>query len=82
MGDLLSHFGQAVRRQRELLRVSQEELADRAGVDRTYLSGIERGIRNPTLKTIDRLSRSLGVEMEVLFASVGEIRRGSEPREN
>ena len=54
--DLSTHFGAAVRRHRELMRISQEELADRASLDRTYVSGIERGRRNPTLMVLQRLA--------------------------
>jgi len=46
---------------------SQEELAFRAHLDRTYVSGIERGIRNPALKNIARLARALDVEAIELF---------------
>jgi transcriptional regulator with XRE-family HTH domain len=40
---------------------SQEELASRAGIHRTYIGGIERGERNPTLIMIHRLARALGI---------------------
>lgn len=40
---------------------SQEELADRAGLHRTYISGVERGVRNPTLTVLDRIASALGV---------------------
>jgi len=46
-----------------LIRLSQEDLAERAGMDRTYVSGIERGTRNPTLKVLHRLAKALGVEL-------------------
>jgi transcriptional regulator with XRE-family HTH domain len=60
-------FGEQVRRQRARLGISQEELAARAGLDRTYVGGIERGERNPALVNITRLSRALGVPaMELL----------------
>jgi transcriptional regulator with XRE-family HTH domain len=45
---------------RQRAGVSQEELADRAGVDRTYVSGIERGLRNPTIGIVARLAVVLG----------------------
>jgi len=77
--DLTTHFGAAVRRHRELIRLSQEELADRAELDRTYVSGIERGRRNPTLKILQRLSDALGVDLDVMFATAREI--ASETRE-
>jgi len=79
--NLAKHFGQAVRKHREIVRLSQEDLADRANLDRTYVSGIERGRRNPTLDVLQRLSTALGVDLDVLFATAREIgrerRRGS-----
>lgn len=71
--NLSEHFGQAVRRHRELLRLSQEELADRAGLDRTYLSGVERGTRNPTLEVMQRIAGALGADLDVVFATAREI---------
>lgn len=71
--DLTDYFGQAVRRHRTLMRLSQEELADRAGMDRTYISGIERSARNPTLKIIQRVADALGVDLDVLFATAREV---------
>ncbi len=38
---------------------SQEELADQSGLHRTYVSGIERGVRNPTVLILERLARAL-----------------------
>jgi transcriptional regulator with XRE-family HTH domain len=55
----LKIFGQEVRRQRLRLRLTQEEIADRAGFDRTYLSMVELGKRNPALLNICRLARAL-----------------------
>ena len=62
-----------MRRHRELVRLSQEDLADRAELDRTYVSGIERGRRNPTLKVLQRLADALGVDLDVIFATAREI---------
>lgn len=47
--------------------ISQEELAFRVGLDRTYISGIERGLRNVALKNIERLAGGLGVKVKELF---------------
>ncbi len=54
-------FGETVRLYRRKVGYSQEELADRAGIHRTYIGGIERGERNPTLIMIHRLARALGI---------------------
>lgn len=62
-----------MRQHRELLRLSQEELADRASMDRTYVSGIERGTRNPTLKVQQQLADALGVGLDVVFATAREL---------
>ena len=63
----LRSFGQAVRRQREKLDLSQEELGFRADLDRTYISGIERGVRNPTLKIVWRLAKAAGTRPSKLI---------------
>jgi transcriptional regulator with XRE-family HTH domain len=44
-------------------------LADRSGLDRTYISGVERGVRNPTLQVMQRLAEALGADLDVLFAT-------------
>ena len=61
-------FGQQVRRLRRRLGATQEEVAHRAGLHVTYLSGIERGVRNPSLKNIRALARALEVSAADLFA--------------
>lgn len=71
--DLGIYFGAAVRRHRELLRLSQEELAVRAAIDRTYISGVERGVRNPTLEVMQRIAQALGVDLDVIFATARDI---------
>lgn len=54
-------FGASVSYHRRARGISQEELAERSDLDRTYVSGVERGRRNPTLLVIERLAA--GVEM-------------------
>lgn len=71
--NLIRHFGPAVRHHRELLRLSQDELAARAGLDRTYVSGIERGRRNPTLEVQQRIADALGVGLDVIFATARNL---------
>lgn len=75
--DLASRFGQAVRHHREQMKLSQEALADRANLDRTYVSGIERSRRNPTLKIQQKLADALGADLDVLFTTA---RRLADPR--
>jgi transcriptional regulator with XRE-family HTH domain len=63
-------FGTAVRARREQLEISQEELGHQAGLDRTYVSGIERGVRNPTLKIVARLAKALKTRPSKLMAAM------------
>mgnify|MGYP002376702348 FL=1 len=60
-------FGQRVRQLRTELGLSQEAFADKCGLDRTYISGIERGVRNPTLEVIAVIADGLGKSLEALF---------------
>ncbi|MDP8235144.1 MAG: helix-turn-helix transcriptional regulator [Candidatus Erginobacter occultus] len=60
-------FGDNVRRIRKSRNLSQEDLAEKSGLHRTYVSGIERGVRNPTLAIICRIAAALGVKPEELF---------------
>jgi len=60
-------FGMRVRQLREKQGLSQEELAYRAGVHRTYLGGIERGERNPSLKNIVAIARALSIRLPDLL---------------
>ena len=69
----LRAFGQAVRAQRARRGLSQEELSFEAEMDRTYVSGIERGVRNPTLKTVRRLAKVLGVKPSILMRRTEEL---------
>jgi transcriptional regulator with XRE-family HTH domain len=64
-------FGRVVRKYRTRLGLSQEELADRATIHRTYIGGIERGERNPTLTMIHRLAAALGVRPANLLEPEG-----------
>ena len=64
-------FGDAVRKARGQAGLTQEDLADRSGLDRSYVGGIERGERNPTLAVIVKLSTGLGIELDELFEHFG-----------
>jgi len=65
---LQKKFGMKVRKERLKLGISQEELGFRTGLDRTYISGIERGERNPTLVNIGRIAKGLKIELPELFS--------------
>ena len=61
-------FGTAVRAWRKRSGISQEELAARAGLHRTYICDIERGARNVSLRSIDKLARALEIRLPALFS--------------
>ena len=67
--DIKQRFGKAVRRRRRELDLSQEELAERADLHRTYLSDIERGEGNPSLENIEKLAKALNIKVSDLFIS-------------
>ncbi|HEY9796026.1 MAG TPA: helix-turn-helix transcriptional regulator [Leptolyngbyaceae cyanobacterium] len=71
-------FGKAIRRRRRELDLSQEELAERAELHRTYISNIERGELNPSLETMEKLVKALDITVSALFANYG-IEVESEP---
>lgn len=64
---LLSKFGKQVRKIRLAKNLSQEKLADLAGLHWTYISGIERGIRNISLKNIVKISKALELKLKNLL---------------
>jgi transcriptional regulator with XRE-family HTH domain len=67
----------AVRKARKSLRLSQEDLALEAGLDRTYISQVERGTRNCTIVVLARLARALKTTPDRLLVS--KRRRGARP---
>jgi transcriptional regulator with XRE-family HTH domain len=71
--DLTPYVGPAIQAFRLAAEFSQEELADRAELDRTYISGIERGRRNPTLKSLQLIVDALGTSLDVLFVRAREL---------
>ena len=69
--DLKTLLGMAIKTQRASLGISQEELAHRAGLHRTYVSDLERGARNPSIESIEKLAGALQVSVSNLFEGVG-----------
>lgn len=70
MDDLRTALGRRVRSLRERKGLSQEQLAEAADLHWTYVSGIERGKRNPGLNTLGRLARALGVTPSKLLSGL------------
>ncbi len=65
--DVVQLLGVNVRRYRKLKGMSQERLALDAGMERSYVSDLERGTRNPTVKALGRLAEALSVEPRALL---------------
>jgi two-component system response regulator len=65
-------LGVAIKTQRNSLDISQEELAYRAGLHRTYISDLERGVRNPSVDSIGKLARALEVSVSDLFEKASD----------
>jgi len=68
----LTDFGRNVSRLRNDAGLSQDKLAEKADLDRTYLSGIERGVRNPGIKSVLRIARALDVSLDKLCKGVAK----------
>ncbi|MBS0412190.1 MAG: helix-turn-helix transcriptional regulator [Proteobacteria bacterium] len=70
--ELTEILGRNVRAARKARGMSQEELALEADMKRSYLSDLERGTRNPTIKAVERLAGALGVEPASLLLSAAQ----------
>ena len=68
--DLKKEFGASIRERRKQLGMSQEALAERADLHRTYISDVENGLRNISLENIHRLSRALDIPLSAVFSRV------------
>lgn len=66
-GDVKADFGRRVRILRKREGLSQEQLALRCGLDRTYVGGVERGERNISIVNIEKIARALGLSLRDLF---------------
>jgi transcriptional regulator with XRE-family HTH domain len=73
MEDIRTRFGARVRQLRNDRGWSQEELADRAGLHRTYIGSIERGEQNISLANIEKLAATLGVSLAELFEPFTDV---------
>jgi transcriptional regulator with XRE-family HTH domain len=64
--DIRERVGLNLQRLRRARKLSQEELAHRSDVHQTYLSGVERGVRNPSIKVLERIAKALSADVEDL----------------
>ena len=64
---LLQDIGQKIKSNREIIGMSQEELAHRSNIHRTYLSNIECGKRNFSITVLMQIAKALGIEIKDLF---------------
>jgi transcriptional regulator with XRE-family HTH domain len=58
---VISIFGKVLKEQRELKKLSQEKLAELCDLDRTYISLLERGLRQPTISTLFKIANALNI---------------------
>jgi transcriptional regulator with XRE-family HTH domain len=72
VGDLQQRLGRNLRRLRVQQGLSQEHFAEVLKIHRTYVGGLERGERNPSLQVIERLAEELGVDPVSLLQEAGE----------
>ncbi len=74
-GQISAVFGQVLREQRQARELSQEQLALSADVDRTFVSQMERGIRQPTITTLLKLASALGIQPSTLIVRMEKLLR-------
>lgn len=77
-----SHFGAAIKKLRLDRQLTQEQLASLADLERTFVSMLERGVKQPSLKTISNLSRAFGLRNHQLLHFVEEEMHASTPSQN
>ena len=65
--DIKETVGKRIKYLRNQIGISQEELADRAGIDRTYITSVECGKRNISIVNVEKIANALGVTLSKLF---------------
>jgi transcriptional regulator with XRE-family HTH domain len=68
--EILIRFGKKVREARQKLGISQEKLAERAGIHRTYIGMVERAEKNITLLNMEKIAKALGTTLGELFKNI------------
>ena len=69
--DSNKELGMRIKYLRSLKHWSQEDLALEADVNKNYLSDLERGMRNPTVKVLEKIAQALSISLEELFKGIG-----------
>jgi transcriptional regulator with XRE-family HTH domain len=72
--NILNGFGELLVKRRNALGLSQEAFAERADLDRTYVSGLERGVRNPSLTAVVKVAKGFGITTSELLAGLEKRR--------
>lgn len=75
-------FGEVLKKNRVQLLISQEELAHHSGLDRTFISLLERGKRKPTINTIFSICKYLGIEPHIIIQEVEKLIYESNEKNN
>lgn len=78
MSKLAKTIGQRIRSYRTQLGLSQEKLAELSGCHPTYIGQLERGEKNATLESVEKIASSLNVSLSVLFENLGVKKMGEE----
>lgn len=68
--DINKQLGMRIKYLRGQKRWSQEDLALEAGINKNYLSDLERGTRNPTVKALEKIANALGINLSELFKGI------------
>ena len=71
MSDIIKALGQRIRNYRTAKSLSQEKLAELSGCHHTYIGQIERGEKNATVESVEKISLALGISMSTLFEGLG-----------
>lgn len=64
---MLRTLGENIKKERIEKELSQEQLAEKTGLHRTYISQLERGLRNPTITTLSKITKVLNVSLDALI---------------
>ena len=71
--ELSAEIGQRLRVYRQLIKMTQEELAEKAGMHQTYIGQVERGEKNLTISSLQKITRSLNISISAVFDDVEEL---------